>query len=242
MRKILIIFSILLITSFTKAQDFKFLKLDSISIYPGISLGAVFPIGHFGSKAINVGDAGFAKTGGIINVNIDFKLMKYAGVTALIFGQINSVYSGAIANNTMRKFPGNNFSAETEFWKMIGAMAGIYGTYPFGKDEKFGLDLKCAAGLLNVSTPEIKMINTTEGTWTEEESEFAYAFIYSIGAKLKYKIVEKLSLTFELNYLSSKPEFNNMSYITSSGYKELRSYQQKMQELTTSIGVAYKFR
>ena len=239
MKKFLLIIGFTALCNFAFSQNFKL--LDSNYIYIGLSGGTAFPFGDFHSSDINVNAAGYAKPGSFFSLKVDYKFFNYLGASVSVLGSVNSTYSEELAENTAAQHPGN-YATHTESWKTGGIMAGLFGVYPIDKDGKFSVELRAQYGVLNVTTPYIRLSNLSTGVVSEEKKQFAYSGAILTGAGLNYKLTENFLITANCSFLYSNPHFNNLEYLSNSVIIDHKSFNQEMKEIVALVGLTYKLK
>lgn len=230
---ILILIILLTITVQSEAQDKKG--------YISLSLGPSFPIGDFSSKDIDNGKAGFAATGGLLEISFAYKLGEgNFGITALLRDQVNLFDNQSFVNEFTSKFPTTYWTVEGDGWGMGAFLFGGYGSFPFAKKASF--DTRLMLGVSVATSPEITITETEKGktTWLNQSSASTSAFTYLIGAGFKYEIGKRLCLLTNLDYLGAKPEFSSVQYLSSDGSMEWNTFSQKIGTINLSAGIALK--
>lgn len=234
MKKILFgLIMLLSITTQSYAQDSKG--------YIGISFGPSIPMGDLASKDADNDEAGWAKTGALVDISFAYKLGKgNFGITALLRGQSNPIDAQALSDEFANEFPGVIWNVQSDNWGIGGLMFGGFGSFPLS--EKSSFDTRAMIGFVNASSPGMTVTGTAPGgsIWVKQSSASAAAFAYLIGAGFKFEIGSKLYLLTNLDYLGSKPEFSNVETTTSDGDILTDTWSQRMGTLNFSLGIALK--
>ena len=98
-------------------------------------------------------------------------------------------------------------------------------------------------GFLRTSSPEIKMtLNGTGGNaWITQYPVSATTFGYTIGGGFKFDVGEQVCILTNLDYLTCKPEFVDVTISSSSGNSSQPStFSQRIETINLSIGIGLR--
>ncbi len=179
MKHLLILFTLLLISSSSNAQEAR-TKDGFISI----TLGAAFPTGDFADNDLGNNDSGFAENGAAVNlINFGYLFSKNIGITAMLSGSA---------------YPLDANFGNDPIWGFGTFMVGPL--FSFGtEDNKAEFDFKFMLGSSSAT------LDPDDGSEELEGSGGAF----SIGSGVRYNLSELIALTSNLDIISAKPEFDN---------------------------------
>lgn len=210
--------------------------------YISISLGPSLPTGDFASTNYNNNEAGWSKTGAVIDIAFTHKFSQsHWGIAAMLRGQTNPLDAQGIADEVASQVPGVLITVTTTNWQIGSLWLGTYGSFPFS--EKAAFDTRAMIGFLRVTAPEITTTAITAfgSEWIKQSSSTTSTFGYLLGAGFRFDLGEKLSFLTQADYMSSKPKFKDVETTSSMGDYEKETKSQKIQTVNVSIGLAFKF-
>lgn len=196
-----------------------------------VSVGPSFPIGDFASTNTQSKYSGYAIPGEEVNLSYVYKCSPKFGLIAALFGQRNglniksmkqqlsefkfikpggTVYTGNM-NNPPPPDPSpsyvyyTNWHFEKHDWLSASLLLGGMGVFPAGVGRKLSVVVKGMAGLIYVSSPEMKATSITDTTLIaiSQTSESGWGFSYMAYAGLQYRINPHMLLLFGINYLGT---------------------------------------
>lgn len=185
--------------------------------YIGITLGPAIPMGDFADNSYDNEDAGFAKTGVNFNlVHFGYKFSQNFGIAATWFGAAHEVDVSAFEE------PGiDNNSIDAGSWSYGGLFAGLLVSIPAG--EKLFIEFKPMVGFVAATSPEVKVSGIT---FMEDQQGSAIGF--DLVGSVRYNFTEKWCAMVNIDYLTSKPEFDY--------------FEQPISALTFSAGLGYRIK
>lgn len=207
----------------------------------GISLGPSIPIGDFASKDVKNSSAGGADPGAIFNLSFSYKLGESNfGIAGLLHGQSNPFNSQVLIDNVFDQSAPVNLTVESENWEIGGLMLGGFGSFPI--TQKVSFDTRAMIGYLNASSPEFTITYSTNAQkgWIKTESASTYSLSYLVGAGFKFDVGKKIYLLTNVDYLSSNPEFTDVSIKSSDGNSQKKTIKQSINSINLSVGIALK--
>lgn len=210
--------------------------------YIGFTIGPSMPLSEFGSKDENNDDAGWANTGAVTEIMFAYKLGGgNFGITALLRGQAHPLDEDAIENAYTKQFQGINWRVESDVWTLGGLMVGGFGSFPIS--EKASFDARALIGLMNATSPEIKVNGSVSGgsAWIKQSRKEASSLSLLFGAGFKFDLSSRLCFLTNFDILQSVQEFNNIETTTSFGTRETNTRKQNMASFNLGLGLAYKF-
>jgi outer membrane receptor for ferrienterochelin and colicin len=122
-------------------------------------------------------------------------------------------------------------------------MGGFTFGYPVGKDVF--LDLRAFTGFIYAVSPEMSVkyaysSTNTNGTIEIDKNESgAWSTLFS--AKLNYQASKYIMLTGGVDFLNSKPTFENVKVITNETNITQTSFSRQIYALIISAGLKYVF-
>jgi len=178
--------------------------------YVAISGGPSFPTGDF----TDINSYAPAKTG--YNFSIMFNKTEWdnIGFSSMIFGQIIPVDVESIlgVTNTLTSGTSVDVTIDADDWIFGGLMAGGYGSFPMSSSS-VNIEALLMIGGLYTKFPGFT-VTASSGSNSESASttgSSAYSFAYMIVGGINFAANEKVCLLFDLSYLGSTPEYENLS-------------------------------
>ncbi len=212
--------------------------------YVAISAGPSFPSGDFGSSNTYNEAAGLANTGAIVDITYAQKFGKTFGITVLLRGQTNGVETSSLLWRIRTEIPWVNWSAESGNWRIGGFMGGIYSSIPLG-GGKFCFASRAMLGYLNATSPEITLNGSYPElhfhAWSRIGSGQAGAFAWLLGAGFRFNMGQHLCLLTNVDYLGSKPEFEDVVTEDSFGGYNKDTYSQTFGTVNVGVGIGWRW-
>lgn len=234
MKKILIAATIVFSTLVANAQK----KSFNLSINGGISS----PAGSFSKADYYDGSSGFAKTGYQLNLSGVYQFSKHWGAGVLIgysqYGFKNSLSlaegykedSGTDSTTLYKKGSNSNFSV----------LVGPYYFIPVGK--KVSISIRALGGYVNTHLAGFQVFyeDYLDNSMTQKQASGG-AFGFQVGAGVKYDVAKKVSLHFNVDYFSSKPNLDIAydNFVVNSG-RRLTSYNEAISGINATVGIGFK--
>ena len=208
--------------------------------YIGICFGASNPIGNFASKNSNNDHAGYAMTGAIFDITFAYKLGRNAGIAGLIRGQANPLDENAFEEEVSKQYPGNNWSADSDPWRIGGLMGGLYLSFPVS--EKISFDARALIGFLNATSPAATIAGDffPYNIYIHQSSANASAFSVLLGGGFKFDVGKRICLLLNLDYLAAQPEFVNVEQTSNFAPATKRTFTQEFTTINFGFGIAYR--
>lgn len=206
--------------------------------YVSFSLGMATPKGDLTSKELYNG-GGFAKTGANFDVAFNYDLIPNFGLGAVLRGQHHGLDAQSMSEEI-----GQSNKTETGKWNMIALMIGFNTSIPI--TEKLYIDINMAGGIANFYSPEIKVSFTSPGgewkIYVGQGSTFSPAAMFAMG--FKYDITSSTFILLKGDFLISKPEFDNLEFISTvpSAITTFgNSMYQKFTTVSVNAGIGLRF-
>jgi hypothetical protein len=208
--------------------------------YISLSAGAAFPVGKYASTNLNKVNAGFAKTGEVMNISYTQLLSEKFGFVIAAYGQRNGVNTRALENDFSKAViynnpPSNfnydpntglpvggptpsgntysNWKFDKHTWLFGSLMAGGYGEFLLKKTD-LALLVKATAGVVYAVHPKLNgnSISDTTAVHVESNSKHTFGAGYAVSAGIRYDLNKKLCLLTTLEYLgTSVLKFKDMT-------------------------------
>ncbi|MEO1022412.1 MAG: outer membrane beta-barrel protein [Bacteroidota bacterium] len=170
-----------------------------------ISIGPAFPIGDFASTSTADPTSGFADTGVHINlINFGYLFSENVGITALLSG---SAHPFAVQ------------TVNDPLWSYGNLMVGPLLSFP-SKKRDMNFDLRVMFGTMSAT------LDPDDGTSDIDGDGFAF----SLGGGVRYHLSRTLSLSGNLDLISSEPEFDV------NGTEQT----QQIGALSLSVGISFR--
>jgi hypothetical protein len=243
MKKIFFIVLLLTVmTTVSKAQKYDFLYLN-------FSAGPSFPIGEFASNDINNPGSGYAKIGGKGEISLGINLTQNIGLMTEFFINSNGTKVDNYTEYLNSVYPGYSWGIESKRWNIYGLFTGLSFRTPVKKNVFFFL--QAFGGFINSTSPGLIFTadsGNISGT-LEIESASTSAMTYKLTSGLEFKMDNRFSICGIVEYIGSKPKFNNVktstnfynnatgTYISSSESKS--SFDQTFSLFNIGIGFKY---
>jgi len=239
--KLRLLFILLLATLILNAQ--------SDRQYIGLAVGPSFPLNDFARMDLNDSTSGWAKTGVAFEFTYAYRLTNNLGLQGKISYSSNRFdnfrYEDALTSAYSRNpvDPDTSFSSESsKNWSSAGFLVGPYLRLPISTSISW--DIKALAGMFSVSSPELILNGSVnDGNKLEEYYRLngrGYAFAYSLGTGLKYKVSNYYVLLF-VDYFESKLKINNIAGWDWNDEPYNESIKQDVSYLSVTLGLGYYF-
>ncbi|MBL0357693.1 MAG: outer membrane beta-barrel protein [Chitinophagaceae bacterium] len=235
MKKLLMMAMALLLSGTLLAQGSK-VKGDSKS-FIAFHGGPSFPIADFSSTDMtNNANAGFAKTGFVLNLSYGYEIKNNFGLTAGLLYNKYDVDSKKIVftdPETHDVIPVN-----LDHWQFYGVTAGPM--YTFKAGNKVKVDLKVMGGIVNANAPLIQVLslNITNDAWHT-------APVLQAGVNFRMGVGKKMFIMTSADYLYLDPTFKYTYTDIISGVPGIdritEEFHQKMNIINVTAGIGFKF-
>jgi hypothetical protein len=246
MKNIIISIAIIFIAISASAQSDKPKPKGFLALNAGLGL----PIGNFAGTDFNKNDQGFAILGVNFHLANGIPLFNsHFGIATKIDFGINPVDDVALRlafRNSINN-PSYNYTAKSlSNYTYSTTLIGLFITLP---TKRFSFDYRLQAGIMYAKTPTLNFIasnNTLIVNSTLYETN-ATAFAFNIGLGVRYSIVPKLCLLFNIDYLDASPTFTSKSVTKTSipGSTDTEtSYttsKQNISLINASFGIGWQF-
>jgi len=210
--------------------------------YVGLSLGPSITLADFVKTDLSDSTSGFAKTGLAFNFTYAYRLNHNFGVMALGNYSSNKLNNAAYAEGLQKANPEYLVAIESsQNWANGGLFAGPFFRFPIG--DYFSLDVRGLIGYFVSYSPEATIyateVDPPKETFTYyNESARASGFGYVLGAGLKYRL-NNYYITAFADYIGSDLHFSNATGWDWNDEPFTESFNQKINYLTVTVGVAY---
>jgi hypothetical protein len=232
MKSLLTLFATLLLFTSLYAQE------DDRRGFVSLSLGAAFPFGDFANTDTDNDDAGFAMTGGNVNVAFGYKLGQTLGITAMINAGSNPLDEEAVEDEFEDNFPATTWDIESDPWTYATLMVGGFATFPAGTRSSF--DVRLLVGALSSKCPEIRATASgfgASGTLVREsKTEMTGAF--DVGFIYRYRITDPMCVFASADFLSANPRFEDVETSGAFGTSSA-DFDQNLRVFNLNVGVAF---
>ena len=229
-----------------------------------LSLGPAIPVGEFANKSVVDDKSGLAKIGWLADLSYLHPIgNKHFGFIATLRGRINGVDTKSAMDLYATSYPQYAWSATSNHWKAAAVMAGGY--YNFPASSKIDIPVALLAGVAKAYFNEQTITGVRDSANVPVDliqAKFnkvdATAFSGMLKAGMVYHLTKRCALTANIDFWYLKPTFKNVtqtvvfaqglivpgvlspSNATSiSVYSDTRSYQQPMNSVNVTVGLAY---
>jgi hypothetical protein len=207
--------------------------------YLTIGLGPSVPFSDFSSTSASNDDAGYAMTGGNLNIAFAYRLGQNLGLTAMLTGTSNPVDVDALAADFKQSYPNANWTVTADRWRIGGVMIGGFATFP--ASENLSFDVRLLGGVLKSTMPEIRATATSGiigGSATREEKSVA-TVTFDLGFMFKYKIANAVCILAGADFITANPKFNDVVTRTSFGGSSTADIDQTYSTMNINIGIGF---
>jgi hypothetical protein len=209
-----------------------------------IITGIAIPSGEFAGSDPENTQSGFANLGGFLFAGYGrmyYKMIGFETALTISFNPLNSSIDQVKKQNEADSY---NHDAG---WVIINYLAGPRFSIPAGK---FAFEGRFLAGLMDARRPAFK--NTYTGlfiTVMEEKVGHGYAFVYQLGAGLKYSISKRIGIKLLVDYFKALPtiryEETGSAWTVDKGYYfeyHERKYKQPVSDINLGLGIEFHIR
>jgi hypothetical protein len=217
--------------------------------------GLAFPVGGFANKnftgAYLSNADGLAKIGFGAGVTGGYQIKK--SIAAIVFFDYSSnkqdeksfdayIRNGGGSNTAT----GVTTNINTKAWNIFKIMGGGQFEAPFAAASKFYFRINAQAGVCKTAIPEFNYIYSIGSGINQQVSSVAnkkinlrWAFCYSAGAGIKYKLKQKFYLLSECRYFNGKPvyKFSYSQVIFNNGVISTNVINVEKKVNLSSIGI-----
>lgn len=232
MKRLLLLCSTLMILPSLYAQE------DDRRGFISLSLGAAAPFGDYASTESDNDDAGFALTGGNVNIAFGYKLGQTLGVTAMLNAGSNPLNTNALEDEFRDNFPQTSWNVTADPWGYGALMAGGFATFPLGTRSSF--DVRLLIGALSSTTPEITATASGSGVTANatRESQTVTTGAFDVGFVFRYRITDPLCILASADFLSANPRFEDVETRSTFG-SSTSDFDQNLRVLNVNVGVGF---
>jgi hypothetical protein len=209
-----------------------------------IITGIAIPSGEFAGSDPENAQNGFANLGGFLFAGYGrmyYKMIGFETALTISFNPLNSSIDHVKKQNEADTYDRN------AGWVIINCLAGPRFSIPAGK---FAFEGRFLAGLMDVRRPAFK--NTYTGlfvTVMEEKVGHGYAFVYQVGASLKYSVSKRIGIKLLVDYFKALPtikyEETGSAWTVDKGYYfeyHERKYKQPVSVINLGLGIEFQIR
>jgi opacity protein-like surface antigen len=226
MKKTLLIMACILVSAQVFSQDRKG--------FIGISLGGAIPVGAFSESSGTYNTAGYATTGASFNINFNYRLNDWIGLSISSVGAANSINAEKLISSNISA-SGLSYSIDKASSMSCFLIGGMI------KKQSFPLYGKIQIGYGSVKTAELTLSDFTTSA-TFKQSDPAYGFAYNLGVGALFSLSNRWALTASIDYVSclGKPSITLVDNSTGDkSYSPTFDYGQNY--IGAQIGIGYMF-
>lgn len=243
MKKIFtVIFILFAYSLFSQTQNYDFL-------YINFSAGPSIPIGEFASNDVNNPGAGYAKVGLKGEISVGINLTRHIGIIAETFLNSNGTKPDKLTEYLNSTFPGYSWGITSKKWSIYGVYTGLSFRTPVNKN--IDVFLHTFGGFINSTSPDFVFSadsSNMQGNYVIESGTTS-AMTFKLTSGLEYKMDNRFSICGIIEYIGSKPKFNNIKTTVSFYDKNTGKYTSNHQSSTSfeqtlsvfNIGVSFKY-
>lgn len=209
-------------------------------IFFGISVGPSFPQSDFSNGEVTP-SSGYAKTGFRFETYAGINLFGVIGLCATGFLNENGTDPEKLRNSLSADYPGTTWQIDSKVWRLFGGLGGIDIEYPYDHTTVFHIRLM--GGFLSAESPEFRFTSGSYEYLIDSKTASGFAYATLLGAN--YYLDRNVSLTLDFEFLSSKPNFDNVrttEIIDGITTESVTSYSRLMRMFNIALGIAYSFR
>jgi hypothetical protein len=182
------------------------------------------PTGSCGNSSFdNENNAGFAKLGETLNFSFEHKINNSFSVSAMLYGQRNALntkafetqFSNAIFYYDYGSIMLPNWKFKKVHWLSAGFLIGGINEFSLSKKKNnLSINIKAMIGAAYSVSPKLNGSSITDTTTATQTmtSKSAIGLSYLFGAGLKYNILPKHYLLFDVQYSAiNELKFKNVT-------------------------------
>lgn len=220
----------------------------------GISGGISVPLGNWGKTAtasslmsINgtIDDVhGWANIGGFGSVDGGWFFSRHFAIGGMFkYGTYNLKGVDSLSQGYEESFDVDTTRTTHTNYKIWSIMPGIY--YNLNLADKLSLTARALVGIAHASTPQILVTIEDGGVFDAPAIQYSSSktsFAWDVGAGLRYLITRHFAVDLRADYFYTKPDFkiNNSVRVNNAG-REVTEYNQPLESVNASLGIAYIF-
>jgi hypothetical protein len=229
---------LVLSTALVFAVTLAFAQEDDRRGFLAISLGAAVPFGDFASTQTDNDDAGFALTGGNVNLSFGYKLGETLGLMAMLNGGSNPLNTDALEDEFRSNFSQASWSVKSDPWSYGTLMLGGFASFPTSSRSSF--DVRLLLGVLRSTTPQIDATASIAGvsTTATRESKSVTTGAFDVGFVYRYRITDPLCILVSADFLTANPRFENVQTRSVLGTRT-DNFDQNLRVINLNLGVAF---
>ena len=198
-------------------------KQDSLKqkqFFLSISAGPSFPVSSFGKHDMDDAQAGFAKTGYNLNLDLMYRINQDVILDATILYSKFDLYST----------PLDQIGISADHWQYYGLLIGPRYNLPFSR--KSLLSIKALLGVTDVNSPAFSYGNNLV-----VKEDWAAAFAMQFGSDFRYGFGKNLFVIANVDYTYMTPTLR----ISSADGSTSTTAEQKITvvDLTAGIGINF---
>lgn len=188
--------------------------------YLSFSAGPAFPVNSFGKHDLNDTQAGFAKTGYNLNLDLMYRINQAVILDATILYARFDLYSS----------PLNQIGLSADHWQYYGLLVGPRYNLPFSNRSL--LSIKALLGVTDVNSPAFSYGNAllVKEAWDA-------AFAMQFGSDFRYHFGKNLFVIANVDYTYMTPSFELSAVDGSSSAKAEQAIS--VIDLTAGIGINF---
>lgn len=215
-------------------------------LYISAEIGPSIPLTDFASDYAYDNKSGYAELGYKVEVNGGINIGAGFSIGLMGLANYNPTNIDSYAKRLSDQNPGTSWTGESEQWQVYGGLGGFTFGYPVGKD--LFLDLRALTGFIYAVSPEFSFSYNNAGTGTtdsykvEKNESGAWSTLFSV--KLSYQTSKHIMLTGGVDFLNSKPTFENVKTIMTMNNiqsESQTSFSRQIYALIVSAGIKYVF-
>ena len=224
------------------------------AIFVGVNAVISLPVGNWGKTStasslmsINgtINDVhGYAKTGAFGSIEGAWFFSEHFAIGAMFkYGEHNLKGVDSLSQGYEESFDVDTTRTTHSSYKIWSIMPGLFYNLAIGKRLSFVG--KVLVGIAEASTPDITITIEDGGVFdppVEQYSSSKIAVAFDAGAGLRYAVNKCLAINFSADYFYARPDFTiSNSHRNTNAGREVYQYDQPLESLNASLGVAYIF-
>jgi hypothetical protein len=230
---------------FSQQNPSNFIEIDG---------GASFPMGNWGKTSTasslmsiqgTINDThGYANIGVFGALDGAWFFSKHFGIGGMFkYGTYSLKGVDSLSQGYEESFDVDTTRTTPTHYTMWSILPGLYFDLPLAK--KLSLTARGLVGIAHSTTPQIVVTIEDGGVFDtpiEQYSASQASFAFNLGAGLRYRITNCLGIGLRADYFYTKPDFtiNNSSRVNNAG-REVKEYNQPLESINLSLGIAYQF-
>lgn len=212
-----------------------------VSIAAGVSV----PLLDYAKTDFDDESSGFARPGGVIQLDFSYQLNDYLSLSGMLTGGMNRFDYVALQDwltqNFANSLPDTRWVVESKSWGLGGILAGVTGQLPLSRNKIF-IEGKLQGGLLYVYSPARYITGTESGEediMINTEQYASPSWAVDVGLGMRYFHKRNRYFRLAADYLLAHPYYNGVETTSNIGVAPAESFSQRVSTVNITLGIGY---